>query len=268
MQMVFVTVEDVFSDEEFNSRGPITAFDVQDLIEDIPKHGLLQPIVIQKYEQGGYKYKIVAGHRRHKAWSIVSDEPIPAILVDEGEEITEEKARILNMVENMKRKDINILQEAKAIEPLVKAGKTLREIGKELGVSSGWVQTRHNVLSLPPDVQQEVALGILTTAQINQLYSVRAYPDTMRDLLKAMKSGRRKGKTVKIQRQKSLDSRVKRNSNDIINMIEFLGQVEFGFHTRCLAWAAGTISTTELFGDFHEYCEDNCLTFPVVPDRF
>jgi ParB/RepB/Spo0J family partition protein len=270
MQITYIDPEYIYSDRQFNSRGAITAFDVVDLVDELKKHGLLQPIVVQLYNQDEYTHKIIAGHRRHLAWTIAfDDKPMPCVIQDtDTDPISEQEARVLNLVENMKRKDINIVQEAKAIEHLVKSGMTNKAIANELGVSTGWVQTRHNILFLPEDIQQEVALGILTTQQIQQLYSVRAYPDTMRNLYKAMKDGRKAGRTIKVERHKALDSRVKRNGNDMIRMIEFLGAIQFGFHTRCLAWAAGTITTAEFFNDVRDYCDEHGLDYPAFPDRF
>src|SRR5215831_9926890 len=92
------TVE-IFADENFNCRGTIAPFDVIDLAKSIEKNGLLQPIVVQPYvNHPPHKYRIIVGHRRHRAYEVQGWKEIPAI-IKEG--LTDVQLRILNLQENL-----------------------------------------------------------------------------------------------------------------------------------------------------------------------
>lgn len=270
MNITHLAQDQILSDPEFNCRGQFGPMDVHDLTEDIKRHGLLQPILVQPHRTGfddEIKFRIVAGHRRFLAWSLQSDDPIPAII----KELSDDAARVLNLTENLKRKNLNPLQEAKALQKLLRSGIQRKILAESLGVSSTWVQVRQNLLELPEYIQNAVAQGVVTQNQIRQLYALRQYPDRMLDAFKTIKDGKRHGKVIDVHRKvQSTYRKAKRTSLEIEQMIEFLGATEIGFgiHTRMLAWAAGNISTNELFVDLKEHCQDNCLRVPIFPSKF
>src|SRR5690606_1891994 len=104
--------------------------------------------------------------------------------------LDEVQARILNLGENLKRKDLNILQEARAISHLHEFGVPRDHVAAELGVSSGWVQTRYYLLELPEDIQEECAAGVINQAQIKQLYTLRDKPDQQFEAVKKIKDAK------------------------------------------------------------------------------
>ena len=278
-----IPVEKVFSDSDFNCRGHITPFEVADLAKDIERNELQFPIAVQPAIDimgglpDGFDVKIIAGHRRFAAWKVLkagfdgAENPYLAIPCMLKTGLSDIQARILNLSENLKRKNLNILQEAKAIEKLYLSGMPRDTVAKEIGMSSGWVQVRFNLLTLPPEIQIEAAAGVLNQHQIKQLYSLKTKEEqfeAVRSIKQAKDRGAKAGHVGKRQKQKT-NVKKARTPGDLLRMIEILSKATgYGLQTRVLAWAAGNISTEDFFSDIRKYCKDYDLNKPQLPEEF
>lgn len=150
-------VADIFYDAGFNCRGSFTPQSVHDLSESIKENGLQFPVVVQPCDTAAYKYRLLAGHRRFKAVTLfLKWSSIPAPV---RSELTEHQVRLLNLTENLERKDLNMLEEAKAIHNLYPAGVSLRKASKELKRPTRWIHARLRLLDLPQEVQKWAAAG-------------------------------------------------------------------------------------------------------------
>lgn len=264
---LMIPIEQIYSDDQFNCRGTIAPIDVADLAKSIQSHGLQFPISVQPradvktYLPDGFRYRIVAGHRRFKACRVLGWKEVPA-MVREG--LTEITARILNLSENFDRKDLNILQEALALKGLYEAGLPRDTVARELNKSSSWVQVRYNLLELPPEIQQEAAAGILNQYQIKQLYSLDSY-DEMFEAVKKIKEAKVRGEKVDSvgkKRKESTTNKKVRLRPQMFDMMQLMAEsIGYGFHTRVLAWCCGEIMTAELFNDIKEFADANGKEF-------
>lgn len=261
-----IPMSDIFADEEFNCRGKIAPIDVVDLASDIEKDGLIQPVVVTPRE-GEPKYLLIAGYRRYSAHRVLQWETIRAVI---REGVNEKDARLLNLKENLLRKNLNILEEANAIKKLFELGVTEHDAAKELQASRGWVQVRYMLLQLPDDAQKECAAGILTQEDIRQLYSLRNDPDAQVNYVKAVKDAKLKGgKVMKVrakQNRKPSDKRIRKRP-EIFDMMEHIQKnIGNGLHTRTLAWCAGEISDYELFQSLLDFANDKGIDY-VAPQK-
>lgn len=84
---------------------------LEELAASIKKHGILQPVLFRPYEQG--YLTIVAGERRIEAAKIAGVNMIPALMV-------EGNADEIALVENLQRKDLMPVEEAEAIDRMMK----------------------------------------------------------------------------------------------------------------------------------------------------
>lgn len=264
-QVYKIPTVEIFSDDEFNCRGRIAPIDVVDLARSIEDNGLQSPILVQPIERPPFKYRIISGHRRFAAVTIVLKAKTIECIVREG--LDELTARKLNLEENLKRKDLNILQEAKAIEHFKKAGWTEEEISKEIGMSRGWVQIRGMVLSMPPDIQIQIAAGFLTQEQIRQVYTLKE-PEQQYEAVRKIKDAKMAGeKPVKIKPPKSPKeylAKRPRQREEIFQFIELVIDLMGGnFATRCMAWSAGEISDLEIHRDLKELCEEKGIRYEI-----
>jgi len=252
-QVVEIPVNKIFSDDNFNCRGKILKMDVADLARDIESKGLQFPITVQPKTNielpDGYDFRIVAGHRRFAAFIVLSRNTIPCMI---RENLSEIQARLLNLTENLKRVELDILQEAKAVKKLRDLGLTQENIAAELGKSRGWVQVRFNLLNLPIEIQNEAAVGILNQNQIKQIYSLQSKDDQY-EAVRKIKNSRLNGVRGLDVGKKPEDKpfqKKRQSKTNVQDMIEHIGKnLGFGLPTRCLAWANGEISSADLYFD-------------------
>jgi ParB family chromosome partitioning protein len=100
-----------------------------ELAESIKKSGLIQPIIVAQSNSG---YVIIAGERRWRACQIVGMKEIPAII-----KIVNEKEMLeYALVENIQRKDLNVVEEAEGYLRLMgEFGYTQEELSSIIGKS-------------------------------------------------------------------------------------------------------------------------------------
>lgn len=87
---------------------------LQQLIESVRKHGIIEPILVRSKQKEG-EYELVAGERRFRAAKEVGLDTIPAIIRD----LSDEESLQLALVENLLREDLNPVEEAEGILQLV-----------------------------------------------------------------------------------------------------------------------------------------------------
>lgn len=252
---ILVPLSEIYSDDEFNCRGAINPTDVVTLwrsIEELgtpeePWRGLQQPIHIQPFTiPGDYqiKYRIISGHRRYMAHRVGNQDKILAFV---KHNFDERAARKWNFEENRKRKDLNMVQEARHVAYYRNAGWTIDEIARELGESRMWVDVRIKILDLPPEVQKEIAAGFLTQEQIKDLSRVKDRKklfDTVKLIKEAKINNERRKFHIVDKKLRPLAKKIQ-SPSDIRKMRDHL-QKTFGqtdFAAKIAAWAAGDIST-------------------------
>ncbi len=263
-----IPIEQLDDNPEFNCRGRIIPLDVRELMESIRQHGLQQPIVIHKYNdiekaKTGKSYRVVSGYKRLAAHKGLSKNNISCIV---KEWMPEANARVLNLIENLQRQDLNVVQEAKSIQHLKWAGWTLEDVAKALNKSTGWVQVRFSVLSFPEDIQQACAEGVLNQQQIKDIYSLPR--DKQYEAVRLIKDKRIRGdKNIKVKKSITANTKKARDRSQVNKMLDIImDNLEPSFATRCLAWASGEISTLDLFQDVKHQCLEQGKSF-LIPDE-
>lgn len=252
-QVVEIPITKIYSDDDFNCRGKILKMDVADLARDIEHSGLQFPITVQPKANidlpDGYDFRIVAGHRRYAAFIVLGRDTIPCMI---RENLSEVQARLLNLKENLKRVELDILQEARAVKKLRDIGLTQENIADELGKSRGWVQVRFNLLDLPIEIQNEAAAGLLNQSQIKQIYSLPTKDDqyeAVKKIKNSLVNGVR-GLDVGSKPEDKPFQKKRQPKTNVQEMIDHIGKnLGFGLPTRCLAWANGEISSADLYND-------------------
>ena len=264
-QVEMVPMSKIYSDDKFNCRGIINPFEVKDLAQDIRENDLQFPIACQPgcdVTGGlpeGFDFRIIAGHRRFVAFRILERKEIPA-MIKRG--LTEIQARIHNLSENLQRKELNILQEARALSALKDMGLVQEEAAQAIGRTRSWVQIRYNLLELPEVIQQEAAAGILNQGQIKQLYSLKTPEEqyaAVRNIKNALLNGQR-GLSVAKPPKADPYKKKRRPKNEIQDMIHHIGKespIGFGLATHALAWANGEINTADLYIELKKVAKEN-----------
>lgn len=146
----------------FNSRTKLEGIDT--LVSSIRKNGLLQPIVVRIIEGG---FEVVAGHRRLESCRLLRWVRIPCIV----KELSDQEAYEIGLVENMERRSLSPVEEARAFERYVKewGWGSARELAEKLGRSEEYVSHRIALLSLPADVLELIESDKITPSAAHEL---------------------------------------------------------------------------------------------------
>ena len=268
-------INKIFSDHDFNCRmDEVTPMDVIDLAQSIAEKGLLQPLVIRpsgekESDPKDADFVLVAGYRRFQAYRVNNHPVVPCILrAEQGEHAY----KALNLIENLKRKNLNMLEEAKGVEEYYNAGWSRDSIAKMLCVSPGWVQIRCMILELEPEVQAEIAAGIFTTTHVRKLYSIKDRDKQLAIALR-IKEARQKGDISTTTVEKILDNgkkpkattKKRRSVKEIEDLMEILHQTfgKYGLAGRALAWSAGHIANYEIHQDIYEEARELGIEYTV-----
>ena len=123
---------------------------IKELSLSIKEKGVLQPLLVKKAEKG---YELIAGERRlrasHKAGLLV----VPVILKDVDEQTSQEIA----LIENIQRKDLNVLEEAEAYQSLIKRYKyTQEDVSKKLGKNRTVITNALRLLKLSESIKKDL----------------------------------------------------------------------------------------------------------------
>jgi len=139
------------------------------LANSIRKHGILQPIVVTKNEDGSYQ--ILAGERRWRAAQGAGMKKVP-ILVREG--LRSEAERLeLALIENVQREDLNPIERATACRTLiVDFGLSQQEVAEGLGYERSTIANLVRLLELPDEIQAGVSRETISAGHARALLRV------------------------------------------------------------------------------------------------
>lgn len=134
---------------------------IEELATTLKEQGLLQPIILRKPADGPEsEYEIIAGERRFRAAQSLKWAKIPAIV----ENMDDEKAASLALVENLQRENLNPIDEAQAYVQLMKVNNlTQTELADQMGKTQSYIANKIRLLKLTPKVQ-----GFLIDKKISQ----------------------------------------------------------------------------------------------------
>ena len=162
-------VEIKISDVEPMLNQPRKVFDqkkLEELAASIKEHGVIQPILVVKNENG---YTIVAGERRWRASKLAGLEKVPVIIKD----YTDTKKKQVALIENIQREDLNIIEVAQALKELMDMeGYNVADVSRVTGKSLSGVSNTMRLLKLPEEIQNKVLDGKLVEGQARALLAI------------------------------------------------------------------------------------------------
>ncbi len=138
--------------------------DLDNLAASISEHGVLQPIIVTPFNGG---YQIVAGERRFHASKLAGLDKIPALV----RTLTGQHKLEVSLIENLQRKDLNVMETATAYLKLrSQFNLSLEQIGKRVGnCSISAVSNKLRLLKLPSIVRDKLVSGEMTEGQARPL---------------------------------------------------------------------------------------------------
>ncbi len=139
----------------------------KELEESIKVHGVLQPLILAKRGDG---FVIVAGERRYRAAKAIGMSSLPAIV----KQIDDSLMREISLIENLQREDLNAIEEAEAIEELMRMnGYTQEKLAQRIGKARSSVANTLRLLALDDEVKSLVRQNRLSAGHARALVPVQ-----------------------------------------------------------------------------------------------
>lgn len=162
---------------EVNPYQPRQVFDpaaVEELVQSIRQHGLLQPIVVRPKGTG---YQLISGERRLRAFRILGKTSIPAT-VREG--VSDQEMLELALVENVQRKDLDPIERALGFRRMMdQLQLTQEQVADKVGLQRSTVANQVRLLELPENVRQALAKGLIQMGHARALLGAKVDSDRL-----------------------------------------------------------------------------------------
>ncbi|WP_314000582.1 ParB/RepB/Spo0J family partition protein [uncultured Paenibacillus sp.] len=153
-----------------NPYQPRKTFDddaIKELAESIKQHGVIQPIIVRSVVKG---YEIIAGERRFRASQLIGSSTIPAVI----RSFSDQQAMEIALIENLQREDLNAMELAIAYHSIMdKFNLTQEELSLKVGKSRSHIANFLRLLTLPPEIKENVSRGTLSMGHARALAGVK-----------------------------------------------------------------------------------------------
>ena len=208
------------ADLERNKYQPRSIFDedkLDELSSSIKENGIIQPIAVRpnKYENG--KFEIIAGERRWLAAQRAGLNKVPVVVLD----IDDQKSLEIAIIENVQRQDLNIIEEAKGYQRLVKEfGYDHEKISKFMSKSRSHISNTLRLLNLPHDIIGLLEEEKLTAGQARPLIGLPNASEIAENIVKKKVAAREVESLVKNKKIKKKSDIEDPNIQFIKNEIE------------------------------------------------
>lgn len=145
---------------------------LKELAESIREKGIQNPLHVLHLANQGDSFVIITGERRYRAAAIAGLTHVPCLV--HTEQLEEREIRCLQLIENLQREDLGVLDTAKGFQTLLQQGMSQREISKTLGISEGSISRYLCVLKLPADwlAQLEELAKQGKSISIKEIYTI------------------------------------------------------------------------------------------------
>ena len=109
---------DLLQRGQYQPRVDMRQDTLENLAHSIKAQGVVQPIVVRPVSGKGseQRYEIIAGERRWRAAQLAGLDSVPAVV----REIPDESAIAMALIENIQRENLNPLEEARALDRLIR----------------------------------------------------------------------------------------------------------------------------------------------------
>lgn len=144
---------DLIEEDPLNVRTIFNELQLEQLAESIKENGVLTPISVRENPDKPGHFIINNGARRFRASQIAQQETIPAFIDNEHDELNQ-------MIDNIQREDLSIIEIAEKIRKLLAPGNlTKSALAKRAGKPPAWVSKHLNALQMPPRLRLLYDLG-------------------------------------------------------------------------------------------------------------
>ena len=203
--IAYLPVDDIHS-SAVQPRQNFSPSQLEELAASIGEYGVLNPLTVRQRPEG---YELVAGERRLRAAKLAGLVEVPCIVM----ELNMEEASLIALVENLQRRDLDFIEEARGIAQLIRLfGMSQEECARRLGKSqsaapagrrfAGAAQCGTHRAARPGAAASEHAAGAARRAGVHhQPRSHRCGDGCLCRAAAGSKSGARPGKAKDVHSQ-------------------------------------------------------------------
>ncbi len=139
---------------KYQPRKDMSPEALEELASSIRSQGVIQPIVVRQIDDN--RYEIIAGERRWRASQLAQLDVVPCLIKN----VPDEAAVAIALIENIQREDLNAMEEAQALDRLMKEFElTHGEVAEAVGKSRTTVTNLLRLNNLNEDVKLLVEHG-------------------------------------------------------------------------------------------------------------
>ncbi|MBR5536093.1 MAG: ParB/RepB/Spo0J family partition protein [Clostridia bacterium] len=227
---------------------------LQLLANSIAQHGVIQPIIVTKGDDG--IYRIIAGERRWRASRIAGKTTIPAVIRSYDALAQAEVA----LVENLQREDLNPIEEAMGYQSLVEQfGLTQEKVSEKVGKSRPAIANTLRLLSLEKEIQMMLVEGELTSGHGRALLAVEDGEKRLEMAKKAAKDNLTVREMENLARQTKKKPEKKVNRRPYPDVEKELKE-KFGTRVKITGETKGKI-------ELYYYTEDDLIRLIDIMDK-
>jgi ParB/RepB/Spo0J family partition protein len=187
-----------------NPRITFVEAPLDELAASIREHGILQPVLVRPV--GESQYQLIAGERRWRAAKLAGLAQVPALV----EEIDDDTALEIAIIENLQREDLSPLEEAAMYDRMIRDhGYSIRKLAGKLGKDKGYLENRLRLADAPEEVRELVSLRKDTISHAYELMKV-ADPKKRRKLTEQVA----RGELTLIKLRERIEGRRTRRASD------------------------------------------------------
>ena len=164
---------DLLQRGQYQPRVDMRQDSLQDLADSIRSQGVVQPIVARPLAGSGgslKRYEIVAGERRWRAAQLAGLQEIPAVIRD----VPDDQAIAIALIENIQRENLNPLEEAGALDRLIREfDLTHEEAAEAVGRSRAAVSNLLRLMELSDKVKPMLETRQIEMGHARALLSIQ-----------------------------------------------------------------------------------------------
>lgn len=150
---------------DFNPRKHFDEESLGELADSIRQQGVLQPIGVRHIADTNL-FEIVFGERRYRASVMAGMDKIPAAVLD----ITDDAAVEMAVTENLQRKDVTPMEEARAYQKLLEGGRyDVQSLAMQFGKSEDYIRTRLKFTTLIPEIAELLETDELSVSVASEI---------------------------------------------------------------------------------------------------
>ena len=203
---------------KFQPRKNFEKESLEELSNSIKERGILQPLIVRKSEKDNDKFELIAGERRWQAAQMAGLHKVPVVIVVADDLKSLEFA----IVENVQRKDLNPIEEAKGYKRLIDEFSYDQEkVSKFIGKSRAHVANSIRLLTLPSEVIKLIEEDKLSQGHAKILVSLENAYFLAKKIINKKLSVRQSENLVKLLKKQHKSKFIIKDSNirDLENII-------------------------------------------------